>query len=51
MKEADILMNDNMKEEFSYDASAELRRVSELIRRDMLRYIRVLDAEEEADEG
>lgn len=43
-------INQKIRESFSSDETAELGRVSELVRRDMSRYDRTLNAEEEVNE-
>lgn len=47
MTERDYFGNEN----FDYDNNERLETVSELIRQDILRYDRVLNAEEEANEN
>lgn len=43
-------INPTIKENFTSDETAELSRVSELVHRDMMRYDRLLNAEEEVNE-
>ena len=51
MKEKDYELEEEGISRFSYDEADELRTISELVRRDTLRYKRKLDAEEEANEN
>ncbi|MDD6488690.1 MAG: hypothetical protein PUG48_02600 [Clostridia bacterium] len=43
-------INPTIKENFTSDETAELSKVSELVHRDMMRYDRTLNAEEEVNE-
>lgn len=43
-------INQKIRESFSFDETAELGRVSEFVWRDMSRYDRTLNAEEEVNE-
>lgn len=43
-------ISQNIKENFTSDETAELSRVSQLVHRDMMRYDRILNAEEEVNE-
>ncbi|MGN0471072.1 MAG: hypothetical protein ACI4GV_09195 [Acutalibacteraceae bacterium] len=43
-------INPTIKENFTSDETAELSRVSQLVHRDMMRYDRTLNAEEEVNE-
>ncbi len=51
MKETEIELTEKMTAELGYDKTADIREVSEMIRCDMLRYARTLNAEEEIDEN
>ncbi len=51
MKEKEYELSGENVDRFSYDEADQLRTISELVRRDTLRYKRRLDAEEDADEN
>ncbi len=50
MIETDVKLTDDMAAEIGKDKTAELRNISEMLRCDMLRYNKILNAEEEINE-
>lgn len=47
MKEINFELTDDMADELGKDKTAQLRDISEMLRHDILRYDKILDAEEE----